>query len=218
MAETKSTTTRNQNQTPLYIVCIALLVAVVLAIVGFVGKNTTAGQNAELTARLEELTASGADLEEQLTAMTAALDAKDEEITELNTLLENAEAVRAGVQGEFARLLRRAVGAHHARRDGDVQLAELAHALLDDRPVAVAAHDNCNLFVHALSSEKRCQGHDAYGRDLAVSSLFCILSARADAAPGQEKGAKHALIEQKAAHFLFKDRKNALEFHISSSR
>ena len=57
MAETKTTTTRNQNQTPLYLVCIALLVAVVLAIVGFAGKNNAVQQNAELTAQLEELTA-----------------------------------------------------------------------------------------------------------------------------------------------------------------
>ena len=49
MAETKTTTPQTRNQTPLYIVCIALLVAVVLAIVGFVGKNTANQQNAELT-------------------------------------------------------------------------------------------------------------------------------------------------------------------------
>ena len=70
MAETKTTTPQTRNQTPLYIVCIALLVAVVLAIVGFVGKNTANQQNAELTAQLEELTATKADLEEQVTAMT----------------------------------------------------------------------------------------------------------------------------------------------------
>ena len=52
MAETKTTTPQTRNQTPLYIVCIALLVAVVLAIVGFVGKNTANQQNAELTAQL----------------------------------------------------------------------------------------------------------------------------------------------------------------------
>ena len=91
MAETKSTTTQTRNQTPLYIVCIALLVAVVLAIVGFAGKNNAAQQNAELTAQLEELTAAGTDLEDQITAMTAGLEAKDEEITKLNTLLENAD-------------------------------------------------------------------------------------------------------------------------------
>ena len=88
MAETKTTTPQTRNQTPLYIVCIALLVAVVLAIVGFVGKNTANQQNAELTAQLEELTATKADLEEQVTAMTAGLEGKDEEITKLNTLLE----------------------------------------------------------------------------------------------------------------------------------
>ena len=92
MAETKTTTPQTRNQTPLYIVCIALLVAVVLAIVGFVGKNTANQQNAELTAQLEELTATKADLEEQVTAMTAGLEGKDEEITKLNTLLDLGES------------------------------------------------------------------------------------------------------------------------------
>ena len=102
MAETKTTTPQTRNQTPLYIVCIALLVAVVLAIVGFVGKNTANQQNAELTAQLEELTATKADLEEQVTAMTAGLEGKDEEITKLNTLLENLEAVRADLENQLS--------------------------------------------------------------------------------------------------------------------
>ena len=57
MAQTKSTAATPRNQTPLYIVCFALLVAVVLAIVGFAGKNTAESQNAELTAQIEDLTA-----------------------------------------------------------------------------------------------------------------------------------------------------------------
>ena len=75
---------------------------------------------------------------------------------------DGAEAVLARVHGELSSLLRRAVRAHYADLNAYAKLLELPDGLLHDRPIAVAAHDDGNLFLlHALSSEKRCQGHGA---------------------------------------------------------
>ena len=94
MAETKTTTPQTRNQTPLYIVCIALLVA------GVNGEKITF-----LAVCGKEAVAKGVkagDIIKQVTAMTAGLEGKDEEITKLNTLLENLEAVRADLENQLS--------------------------------------------------------------------------------------------------------------------
>ena len=68
---------------------------------------------------------------------------------------DDAEALRPGAEGEFPRLLRRAVRAHHARLGLYAELAELPDGLFNDGPVAVAAHDYGGLLLsHALPPKK----------------------------------------------------------------
>ena len=92
MAEPNTTAAPAQNKTPLYAVCIALIVAVILAIVGFSGKNSALDQNAELTAQLETITAASAELEEKLAAATADVEAKAAELEVKAAELETAQA------------------------------------------------------------------------------------------------------------------------------
>lgn len=103
MADTKPTVSATQNKTPLYIVCIALLVAVVLAIVGFSGKTSATQQANELSARVEELTATVADLEAAAATAASDLEAKAGELETAKSDLEAAAAAKTEVDGQAQR-------------------------------------------------------------------------------------------------------------------
>ena len=63
---------------------------------------------------------------------------------------EHAEAVGAGVFGEVRRSDRGAVRAEDVRLVGDAKGVELLTGRLDDRPIRVAAHNDCYFFHEIL--------------------------------------------------------------------
>ena len=55
MSEKKPSAAANKGSILVILLCVALVAAIVLAVFGFVGKNTEASQNADLKAQLADL-------------------------------------------------------------------------------------------------------------------------------------------------------------------
>ena len=81
MAATKTASSATKKL-PLYLVCIALVVAVIVALVGYNGKNAALSQNAELTAAIEEITTAAMEMSAELESANANLTAAAEKSAE----------------------------------------------------------------------------------------------------------------------------------------
>lgn len=137
-----NTTAPAKSKTPLYLICLALIVAVVLAIVGFAGKSDALKTADELTAKVTELEAQTSEAAGQLEAAEAAKAELESSNAALTADLEaaKADAETAKTEAEAAK-----AEAETAKADAEAAKAEVETAKAEaetakaDAEAAVAA-------------------------------------------------------------------------------
>ncbi|HPR78751.1 MAG TPA: hypothetical protein PLR69_09140, partial [Candidatus Limiplasma sp.] len=161
MSEKKPAAAPNKVSTLVILLSVALVAAIILAVFGFVGKNTEASQNADLKAQLadsqtqltgatDQLTASGKDLTDaqaKLTSLQADLDKATADFAAYKTTAEAAlsDATTKGA-GDLSAL--------KAEYDAYKKTAEAAlKTAKDETAAAVAKNDELTKTVTTLNAQ-----------------------------------------------------------------
>ena len=137
-----NTTAPVKSKTPLYLICLALIVAVVLAIVGFAGKSDALKTADELTAKVTELETQTSEAAGQLEAAEAAkaeLESSNAALTaDLEAAKADAETAKAEVEAAKAEAETAKADAEAAKAEVETAKAE-AEAAKAEAEAAVAA-------------------------------------------------------------------------------